>query len=697
MKYNIKNILRGGVVVACASFMLTSCDDFLDRAPLDQVSPNDYYKNADQLGTFTWNYYKDIFPNNIGWWAGVATYDNGTDNQATTNGNAGMFLQDQWKVPTSGGIGFNAIRDVNKFINEQEAKIKAGAIEGDKKQINQYMGEAYFIRAMLYFSKLKSFGDFPIVLKELNIDADLAEASKRMPRNLVARQILSDMDKAISQLQEKPVNGGKLRINKYAALAVKSRMALYEGTFEKYHRGTGRVPGDANWPGKNMPWNKDFKINQQEEVDFFLTQAMDAAKQVSDAVGLPTANSHQMNPTKKGEYGGWNPYYDMFASSDLSKYPEVLMWRQFNSDIGVAHLTSNKLRTGSQTGWTRGLVESFLMKNGLPIYATGSGYQGDKSIDLAKTNRDERLQLFVFGESDVLATDPNSIAVYNAEAKKKKLPEVELVKLGIANIITENAESKDNTGYRQRKFYNYDPAMQLGQTFSDVSGQILVRVEEAMLNYIEASYEKTGGIDATARKYWTQLRERAGITASIETTINATDMSREANVNTPSYDWGAFSAGKPINATLYSIRRERRSELAGEGYRMDDLIRWRALDQVKNYQIEGVNFWDEMYKNKVFEYKVKDDKGNEVVKSYIVADGGDRATMSSKDLTKYYRPYQMNKKYNLYNGYTFYQAHYLSPFSVQEMKLCSPDGSVANTYLYQNIYWPTTANGEAEK
>ena len=337
------------------------------------------------------------------------------------------------------------------------------------------------------------------------------------------------------------------------------------------------------------------------------------------------------------------------------------------------------------------------MKNGLPIYATGSGYQGDKSIDLAKTNRDERLQLFVFGESDVLATDPNSIAVYNAAAKKKKLPEVDLVKLGIANIVTDNAESKDNTGYRQRKFYNYDPDMQLGQTFSDVSGQILVRVEEAMLNYIEASYEKTGGIDATARKYWTQLRERAGITASIETTIDATDMSREANVNTPSYDWGAFSTGKPINATLYSIRRERRSELAGEGYRMDDLIRWCALDQVKNYQIEGVNFWDEMYKNKVFEYKVKDDKGNEVTKNYIVADGGDKATMSSKDLTKYYRPYQMNKKYNLYNGYTFYQAHYLSPFSVQEMKLCSPDGSVANTYLYQNIYWPTTANGEAEK
>lgn len=692
MKFNIKNIL-GGVILASAGCMLTSCDDFLDRKPLDMVSPDNYYTNADQLGTFTWNYYSSIFPNNSGWWAGVATFDNGTDNQATTTGNAYTFLKDKWKVPTSSGIGFNNIRDVNKFINEQEAKIKAGKIEGDKKLIDQYMGEAYFIRAMLYFDKLETYGDFPIELKELNINNDLAAESKRMPRNLVARQILKDMDIAISKLQENPVNGGKLRINKNAALAFKSRIALYEATFEKYHKGSGRVPGDANWPGKNMPWNKNFKINQDEEVNFFLDQAMNSAKEVSDKVGLSTKNSHKMNPSKRGEYNGWNPYYDMFASEDLNKYKEVLMWRQFNSDIGVAHLTSNKLRTGSQTGWTRGLVESFLMKNGLPIYANNSGYKGDKTIDLAKTNRDERLQLFVFGESDVLASDANSINVYNQEAEKEGYPKVNIVKLGIANIITSNAESKDITGYRQRKFYNYDPKMQNGQNFSDVSGQILVRVEEAMLNYIEASYEKTGQIDATARRYWAELRARAGITAPIETTIAATDMSREANVNTPSYDWGAFSAGKPVNATLYSIRRERRNELAGEGFRMRDLVRWCSLDQVKNYQIEGVNFWDEMYKNKVFEYKDKEGK----MKSYIVADGGDKSTMSSKDLSKYSHPYQVNKKYELYNGYTFYQAHYLSPFSIQEMKLCSPDGTIEHTYLYQNIYWPTTANEPALK
>ena len=675
--------------ILCLGMTVTSCSDFLDRPPLDQISPDSYYTTADQLGTFTINYYTSIFPNNSGWFAGVATFDDGTDNQASRGGNSGMYLQDQWKVPTSGGIGMNAIRNVNKFINESEAKIAAGKVTGTPEQINQYMGEAYFIRAMLYYSKLQDYGDFPIELKELNIDNDLVEASKRQPRNLVARQILSDMDKAIDKLQ---VNvASKVRINKNAALAMKSRMALYEATFEKYHRGTGRVPGDANWPGKNKEWNKNFTINQDNEVNFFLDQAIDAAKKVCDAVPLKTQNNHVMNPSAIGQYNGWNAYYDMFASPDLSKYPEVLLWRQFNSNLtpSLAHLTSNKLRGGASTGWTRGLVESFLMKNGLPIYASGSGYHGDTTVDMAKTDRDERLQLFMFGESDVLGIDQKSIDLANKKLAAGATPLTKIL-FNAATLFATDQASRDVTGYRQRKFYNYDPAMQLGQTFSDVDGQIIIRVEEAMLNYIEASYLRTGSLDATATGYWTALRARAGITAPISTTIAATDMSKEADVNRPSYDWAAFSAGHPVDATLYSIRRERRSEFAGEGLREDDLIRWAALDQVKNYQIEGVNFWDQIYQSPSFVDK------NGV--SLIIADGESNATMSAKTLSKYVRPYQIQKTNNiLYDGYTFYQAHYLSPFSYQEMQLCSPDGNAENSNLYQNIYWPVEANGEAIK
>ena len=92
------------------------------------------------------------------------------------------------------------------------------------------------------------------------------------------------------------------RINKETALLVKSRVALYEATFEKYHKGTGRVPGDANWPGKKV--HPNFTLDVDKEVDFFLTQALEAAEQVADKVTL-TQN------TGVADSGNYQHYFRM--------------------------------------------------------------------------------------------------------------------------------------------------------------------------------------------------------------------------------------------------------------------------------------------------------------------------------------------------------------------------------------------------
>ena len=664
-KTTIYQGLRALTAAVAIGAVTTSCD-FLNKGPLDQISPDTYYSTAEQLSSFTINYYSTVFPGLGGYNGGKATWDNGTDNQAATGGNLGMFTLDRWKVPSTGGIDFGSIRDVNKFITENEARHKEGKISGRPEDINQAIGEAYAIRGMLYYDKLVAFGDFPIVDKVLNVDEDLASESKRMPRNEVARHILKDLDKAIELLPE--TTPRNQRLSKRSVLALKSRVALFEGTFELYHRGSGRVPGDATWPGKDKEWNKGKTFDQTGEVDFFLSQAMDAAKKVGDAVSLQTENTHIMNPTDPKAYSGWNPYYDMYASPDLSVYPEILFWEEFGESANKLHFTSHYLARGFNSGWTRGLVESFLMDNGLPIYAPASGYKVDKTISMVKTDRDERLQLFMYDE----------------KSKVNDIKEGGMKDFGAPEIIAIE-ENRDVTGYRQRKFCSYDPAKGIGTAPSDDCGLIHVRVEEAYLNYIEASYLKNHTIDATARKYWDALRNRAGITAPIETTIAATDMSYEADLNRSSYDWGAFSAGQPIDATLYSIRRERRCELAGEGFRMEDLLRWRAMDQVKNYHIEGINLWDEIYKSK----KYVDEKtgGSQIEGKY--SNGGEDSKVSSREVSKYLRPYQIRTKYDLYGGYTFYEGHYLSPFSIAEMQLCSPDNKAENSYLYQNIYWPT--------
>ncbi|MDO4790428.1 MAG: RagB/SusD family nutrient uptake outer membrane protein [Porphyromonas sp.] len=665
----MKNIFSKIALIGALSFSLIGCD-LLDRDPLDQVGPDSFYTNAEQLGSFTFNYYPSIFPTAGGWDAGVAARDNGTDNQAGVNPNRGWFTKDVWKVPAEGGIGFNAIRNVNWFIENITQKLEAKTISGSKADIDHYFGEAYFIRAALYYQKLQAYGDFPIITKVLPDDrAALIEASKRMPRNEVARFILSDLDKAISLLKERtPMNQ---RISRNVALLFKSRVALFEATFEKYHQGSGRVPGDPTWPGKDKEWNKGKTFNIAAEIDFFLSEAMSASKAVVDALPNLTENSSVMNPVK-GQHHGWNKFYEMYADEDLSKYPEILLWRQYSKDKNSVHLTSHKLATGSSSGWTRSLVESFLMKNGLPIYAQNSGYtETDETIDLVKKDRDERLQLFLFGESDVLYTNEDPIVLFN-----------------VATILANN-ETRDVTGYRQRKFYNYDKRMHLNSEMHDVSGTIIFRTAEAYLNYIEASYEKNKVIDGTARAYWDALRRRAGITAPIEVTTGATDMAYEANTSRDSYDWGAFSAGAAVDQTLYSIRRERRSEYAGEGEREHDLKRWRAMDQVKNYHIEGINFWDKTYTNKKF-YGAT---GNFL----IVADGSSASNMSAKELSKYIRPYQIIKANNdVFDGYTFYQAHYLSPFSLEELRMASPTGDPAASNLYQNPGWKAEAETPAE-
>ncbi len=204
---------------------------------------------------------------------------------------------------------------------------------------------------------------------------------------------------------------------------------------------------------------------------------------------------------------------------------------------------------------------------------------------------------------------------------------------------------------------------------------------------MEASYEKTGSLDGNAREYWQILRCRALVDDNIDKTISATDMMKEAE-----NDFGAYSAGKVLtDATLYNIRRERRSEFISEGLRYMDLCRWRAMDQLitKSYIPEGIHLW-----NTPMENWYVDKDGN----STLISDGSSKANVSSKDDSEYLRPLRKGAGVLGYNGFTWKMAHYLHPIRIDQFMITSPDGqSVANSPIYQNPYWPTEANQSAEK
>lgn len=675
MKYIKKNIAIACMAIGMLS--LGACNDFLDRQPLDKVTAESYLKTEGDLAAFAIKQY-EIFPNVVNNYSigPIALGDDHSDNQAKTNGELKYWQPGQWRVREKEEKGelkdqewsFYRIRAFNFFFQEVLPKYEAGAIQGTQSNIDQYIGEVYFLRAYEYFKRLKMFGDFPIVTEVLVDDKELLIASsQRQPRNKVARFILEDLDKAIGLLSNDI--GNKNRITRDVALLFKSRVALYEASFETYHRGTPRVPGEGGWPGAAMDYNKDFSINLDQEIAFFLDEALAASKEVADKITL-TPNSGRNSPNY-GQTSGWNPYFEMFADIDMSGYSEVLMWHSFNAAENVGNCFQNNTLSGSDTGLTRGFMETFLMENGLPIYASGSGYSKiDSTLDLVKKDRDGRLQLFLAGE--------HSIRSVYAEADTSKY-------MGVPDIII-SGETRKVTGYVALKGVNYIyDADNLPSGTSQEGGSIFFRGVEAYLNYIEASCLKNGGnsIDGTARSYWKAIRERGGVDSDIDKTIAATDLNQEN-------DWAVYSGGTPVSSIMYNIRRERRCEFMWEGMRWDDLIRWRALDQVKNYIIEGCNLWDNMYKADRFYDKTAGE-------SKLIPAGtpGKVANVSSKEKSgKYLRPYQVVENNNgLYNGYTWMKANYLHPICITHMRISANDqNDVGTSPIYQNPYWPSEPN-----
>lgn len=537
MKYiNIAKVL----LLSCSLAILPACDDFLDEEPQSEVSPEKYLLNESQLEAYVNKYYADydnwksdsddkggMIPSFWGSENG-STYkdDNATDNQQGTNG---RYLKDTWTVAQSGGKwNFTNINALNYYLQTVVPRLENGELTGTESNLKHLVGEGYFLRALEYFFRLQRLGDFPIVKTVLPDEQEaLTEASKRSPRNEVARFILSDLDQAISLMNN---NVKKTRLSKNAALLLKSRVALFEATWEKYHAGTALVPNGTGWPGAGKDYNAGYQFPSgsiEKEIEFFLTEAMSAASQVADAVQLTENNQIIRDQASKGK----NPYYDMFASHDPSGYSEVIMYRGYDLSLNNSHHFNHYLYSGGNTGYTHQFEQVFLMENGLPVYAAGSGYAGDDYITDTKIDRDWRWRLFMKAPKEAKAVDNIATVEYFPEAPR---------------LYVSDAKNATSTGYIQGKGYSLDYNDQL--LGKDQTAFVVYRASEAYLNYIEASYLKNGNIDATADKYWKALRARAGVDTDYQKTINATDMSKEA-LN----GWDAYSHGALVDATLYNL------------------------------------------------------------------------------------------------------------------------------------------------
>lgn len=627
-KYIFGAFLLAGSVASC---------NFLDREPMDFGDENAYYKTVDDLELAVNDFYQ-ILPKMEYLWGGPYEDDNTSDNQCGNWPNNMFYPGDKKTVQQANSEWkFVNLRGINFFINKTKEQLDAGAITGTKEFIDHYWGEGFFFRAYEHFRLLRNYGDAPILEVMLPDDeATLAQASKRRPRNEVARFIIEDLKRAEELMMENaPAEG---RLSKDAARLLRARVALYEATWEKYHANTAFVPGNPKWVGASMYPDFQFKAGDaQKEIEYFLDQAIEAADLVASHRALD------------------DDYIAMFNRlTPFSSNDEVILARYYQMGI-LSHSASNYLgRTGGGTGFTRALVNTFLMKNGLPIYADGSNYGGDTYMLDEMKERDERLV--------------NSVKIAGSDIETVQGPDGTLVNDTIYYYrpqLTLSGNEASPTGYELKKWVSYEQGQQ--ESGQGTSATPILRAAEAYLIYLEAYYERHGNLGGNCDRYWTELRRRAGVDTDYNKTIAATDLSKEN-------DLAVCSKGIEVDKTLYNIRRERRCELLGEGMRLDDLKRWRALDKMKDYQVEGMNLWDEMYK--------------------MYDNGALNGVVSPSGVSNYIRPLQKTSTSVAYNGYNFPKPHYLEPIPISEF-LLTVDGS-GNSTLYQNPGWPTKSDGIAD-
>ena len=654
--------------------ILISCNDFLDREPLSSIAPESYFENEDQVTAYVNEIYDRVMPKYSGNSYGLYETDKDTDNQIKADAVPAKYDKGVWKVEQSGGAwSFETIYRCNYFFSMVNPRFgesldgSSNTIEGELASIRHSIGEMYVLRALTYFELYQAFGDYPIITEPL---ADnmviLTEASKRSPRNEVARFMLSDLDRAIELLNGK--NMETTRINRDVALLIKSRIALFEGSWLKNFKGTAFVPNGEGWPGKLKDYNANYQYPSgsiDNEIKWFLEQAVIASKEVAEKYKGSLTTNTGIYPQSDSDPN--NPFYDLYVSTDLSSYPEVLLWRRYAPTLEM-HGIPLAANTGNNgIGVSRSYIQNFLMKDGLPVYAHGTYadgdgyYMGDKTIANVRVNRDTRLSVFLQepGQDNRIEKSTSANIYFIVP-----FPDI----LGLTQY-------RYPTGYTFRKGASSDVAMYIkgNEAYTAVP---IYRSVEALLNYIEASYELNGQLDNSAHEYWQIIRRRALVDDDINATIAATDMNKEAE-----NDWAAYTAGKLIDPILYNIRRERRSEFVAEGLRYMDLLRWRAMDQLisKPYIPEGIHFWNTPMQQ-------------EVDNSKIICNGSTESNLSSADVSEYLRPFQK------YKGFTWHMAHYLQPIAMKHFQITSPDGaSIADSPIYQNPYWPTTPDMPAEK
>jgi len=395
--------------------LMTACED-LNKYPQDAVSSETFFQNADQLRQYS-NQFYTILP------SASSMYEEVSDEIACTM--LAAEARGTRIIPadaSSSSWSWGTLRHIN-YLLEHVHQCQ------DTQAATEYAALARFFRAYFYYDKVRRFGDVPWIDYTMgSSDENLYKG--RDSRTIVMKHVVEDLDFAIANMSSDKSN--VFLANRYTAMALKSRVCLFEGTFCKYHT--------------ELPLPSD--VNRETYWQDMLKQAAAAAQQLISEGGYAIYSQ------------GTQPYRDLFTTVDVQSCPEYIMARGYNASLGLKHNATGFTTspTTGKPGFTKRFVNKYLCMDGTrftdkPDYETiGMGEE--------MTDRDPRMEQTIFRPNHYIRVGNTQLETYS---------------------VTVSA-----TGYQLIKYVMDESTSTYNNSDCDMP---LFRLAEVYLNYAEAKAE----------------------------------------------------------------------------------------------------------------------------------------------------------------------------------------------------------------
>lgn len=512
-------------------FSMLTFQSCLDLEPKTQLADTNYWQTPDHFKLFATQFY--------GWSADFRQLDDSPHSDIRSDLRTAItfdvYSNGTNSIPSSDKTytdNYNRIRQTNMLLQQAESYAAPSDIETS-------VGEAHFFRAYCYFDLLQVYGDVIITRTPLDIDSPEMQMA-RNSRDEVVDFILEDLEEAIRLLPEANEISSKDegRLSSQAASAFLSRVALYEGTWQKFRNG-----------GQNNDRSSAL-------LDIAATSAHDVIESGFFELFAP-------------EELGTEAYKYLFILENDKSNPagitksgnkEYIFTRRHDPTLASIGFNITQGRLGNAVYVTRKMANMYLQSNGLPINPQTWDYS---KVDSEFKDRDNRMSNTLMIPGHTYWGTGGGRIDWTGSAEE------------IANASHKNFMPSTGTGYFPHKWCCERDGVPTGMEAYDYP---IIRYAEVLLNYAEAVFERDDKISDE----------------DLAISLNLTR--KRVNPNMPDLT-NAFVSANNLDMRT-EIRRERTVEFYDENFRIDDLKRWKTAEEEMPMNLTGVKWRGTEYETK---------------------------------------------------------------------------------------------------